>query len=102
MGVYPSMSYHRLGRGFDQRANSARYARRARALMGLKTGAASWVYDAPGGQGYKYGRLVMGQTVASWAIAFNQAGVADTGDLAIDVDIYADGRVIITKERYNG
>jgi hypothetical protein len=70
--------------------------------MGKKTGASAWSFDVPGAQGYKYIRLVTGDGSITLAQAYNEAGMPDVGDTPIDVDIYADGRIIITKERYNG
>lgn len=89
-----------LKRQYQLSAYNAKFTRRIPGLMGRKDDAVpTYTYDAPGGQGYKYVRIADGSGSAL-TIAFNTAGVADTGDLKLWLEKGSDGRMVIVSERY--
>jgi len=89
-----------LRREFQLAGYHSKFTRRVPALMGRKDSATpTYTYDAPGGQGYKYVRLADGSSSAL-TIAFNRAGVSDTGDTKLWLEADYDGRWVIVDERY--
>lgn len=88
-----------IQRRFQLAAHDARYVRNIPGLLGRKDGPSTWTFTVPGGQGYTYVRV--GDSSGSvLTVAFNRAGVASTGDLKIWLQIGADGRLVISGERY--
>lgn len=89
-----------LKRNFALAGYETKFTRRAPGLMGRKDSAVpTYTYDAPGGQGYKYVRVADGSG-STLTIAFNRAGISDTGDTKIWLEKESDGRWIIVGERY--
>lgn len=72
------------------------------ALLGMPTGTSTWTYTPPGFSGWKYVRLVDGESGGTVAKALNTAGVSDTGDLKIWVVRNADDQLEIVSERRQG
>ena len=76
-------------------------ARLVPALMGKKTGGASWDFDVPGGRGLKYVRVLQGNDGVTPVQCINEAGVADTGDLPLWIRQDIGARWVIVKERFD-
>jgi len=75
------------------------------ALMGKRTGAATWVNDVDGDRGLKYARVIQGNAPITVIQCINEAGVSDasvgTGEIPIWVRQVEGARWAIVKERFD-
>lgn len=69
--------------------------------LGRPDGGASYTFTVPGGLGFTYVRVFQGDGM-TLAKARNTAGVAETGDTPIWLDIDRDGQLCIVGTRWEG
>jgi hypothetical protein len=93
-----NIDYTRAGRLFYLGGKQTDFTRRVPGLMG-RADAAGYTFTVPGNQGLTYARTICGRAT-TLVHAWNRAGIAETGDLPIWLDIDSAGRTIIAEARY--